>query len=97
MRQDLRWANNAGTQIAHYFFTPDGLLDHNRVGVSGLHMPMKTFQKGQTFTTIDREGRPVYSHTITAEGWLVIGRPDGAKCQLWKTVGQLYTIKCYLC
>lgn len=78
----LRWANNVGTQIGHYYLSEDGLLTENRVGVRGLNAPARTYKRGEPFTTIDNRGQPVYAHTITDAGYLKIERPDGAACQL---------------
>ena len=66
----LRWPFNTGTQIGHFYLSPDGLLQENRVGVTAYRLPTRTFLPGQTFTTIDNRGRPVYAQTITKEGWL---------------------------
>ena len=71
----LRWANNIGSQISHFYLNEQGLLTHNRVGIRGFRTPSQTFERGQTFNTIDRFGDTVYSHTVTAEGWLAISRP----------------------
>lgn len=73
----LRWASNIGTQISHFYIAPDGLLTVNKVGVRGLNMPGRTLGRGEAFTTIDRFGRAVYTHTITAGGALTITGPDG--------------------
>lgn len=73
----LRWAGNIGTQISHFYIAPDGLLTVNKVGVRGLNMPGRTLGRGESFATIDRFGRAVYTHTITAEGSLTITGPDG--------------------
>lgn len=66
----LRWPYNVGTQIGHFYLTPAGLLDHNRVGITAYRLPTRDFGPGQTFTTLDNQGRPVYAQTITPEGWL---------------------------
>ena len=78
----LRWPNNIGTQIAHYYFNQDGLFTENKVGIRGLGAPQRTFALGETFQTIDNRGTTVYSHTLTKEGWMRIERPDGASCLL---------------
>ena len=78
----LRWPNNIGTQIGHYYFDQTGLFIENKVGVRGLNAPQRSYGKGETYNTIDNRGMIVYSHTITKEGWLRIGRPDGASCLL---------------
>ena len=76
----LRWPANAGTQIGHYYIGADGLLDRNEVGIKDLDAPGATFGRGKSFTTRDMRGRPVYTHQITAEGWLRLGRAGQAPC-----------------
>lgn len=76
----LRWPQDTGTQIGHYYIGPDGLLTHNEVGVKGLANGTRRFGRGERFTTIAPDGRPVYGHRITDEGWLEIDRPGGARC-----------------
>lgn len=78
----LRWPGNTGTQIGHYYIGPDGLLTHNVVGVKGLDAPQRRFERGQAFTTIGADGQGVYTHRITAEGWLDLGRSDGPPCHI---------------
>ncbi len=78
----MRWPNNVGSQISHYYIDDRGLLYQNSVGVRALGAPQRLFGLGETFTTVDNRGRPVYAHTITAEGHLRIDRPDGASCLL---------------
>ncbi len=78
----LRWPDDTGTQIGHFYIGPDGLLTHNVVGVKGIGGVQRRFGRGETFTTIGRDGREVYSHRITPEGWLTIGRPGTAPCIL---------------
>ncbi|MET3437323.1 hypothetical protein [Sphingomonas sp. 1185] len=76
----LRWPGDTGTQIGHYYIGPDGLLIENIVGVKGLDAPQRRFGRGETFTTIASDGRALYSHRITTQGWLEIARPGGAAC-----------------
>jgi hypothetical protein len=78
----LRWPGNTGTQIGHYYIGPDGLLTHNVVGIKGLDAPQRHFARGQIFTTIGADGHPVYTHRITAEGWLDLGAADGPPCRI---------------
>jgi hypothetical protein len=82
MHMHLRWPANAGTQIGHYYIGADGLLDRNEVGIKDLDAPGATFGRGKSFTTRDMRGRPVYTHQITAEGWLRLGRAGQAPCQI---------------
>jgi hypothetical protein len=76
----LRWPQDTGTQIGHYYIGPDGLLTHNEVGIKGFANSARRFARGEVFATIGPDGRAVYSHRITAEGWLEIGRPGGPAC-----------------
>ena len=78
----MRWANNIGTQISHYYIDRDGLLTHNNVGIRGLPGSALTYGRGEAFTTIDRLGRPVYTHRITPEGALELSGPTGETCLL---------------
>jgi len=80
MHMHLRWPDNIGTQIGHYYIGADGLLSHNVVGVKGLGAPQQRFGRGQTFTTIAPDGRAVYTHRITPEGWLELGRTGAVPC-----------------
>ncbi|EGH18252.1 hypothetical protein Pgy4_35403, partial [Pseudomonas savastanoi pv. glycinea str. race 4] len=65
-----RWPANTGTQIAHYYIGTDGLLLHNIVGVKGIDAPERRFERGESFTTVGPDGRPVYTHRITPQGAL---------------------------
>lgn len=76
----LRWPNNAGTQIGHYYIDRAGLLERNEVGIKALGAQGQTLLRGQSYTTRDLRGRPVYTHEITAQGWLRLGRADQAPC-----------------
>lgn len=78
----LRWANNIGTQISHFYIGRDGMLTENRVGIRGFGVPAQTLGRGKSFTTIDRFGRPVYTHIITADGALTIANSRGDQCFL---------------
>jgi len=87
MHMHLRWPNNAGTQIGHYYIDGGGLLVRNEVGIKPLGAPVQTLLRGQSFTTRDLRGRPVYTHEITLQGWLRLGRTDEAAC-LIRPVGR---------
>ncbi len=76
----LRWPRNAGTQIGHFYLGPDGLLTHNLAGVSGVPDTERRFNRGDTFTSVGPDGKGLYFHRITPEGWLEIGRPAGRSC-----------------
>lgn len=77
----LRWPGNSGTQIGHYFIGADGLLTHNIVGVKG-GTGERRFARGQAFTTTGPDGREFYTHRITAEGWLDLGRAGAPPCRI---------------
>jgi hypothetical protein len=76
-----------GSMIPHLYLTPEGLISHSLAGAyrAPLGMPLD-FQPGKAFTAFDNLGRPVFSLTITPEGWLTLGRLDGQQCAL-KPVG----------
>ncbi len=78
----LRWPNNVGTQIGHFYLNPQGLLTHNEGGVRALRVGSRRFEPGQKFDTIDRFGRVAFSHTITPAGSLEVAGPDGRACAL---------------
>lgn len=80
MHMHLRWPDNTGTQIGHYYIGENGLLTHNIVGIKGLGAPQQRFLAGQSFTTVAPDGRPVYTHRITPEGWLELGRAGALPC-----------------
>jgi hypothetical protein len=88
MHMHLRWPFNIGTQIGHYYLSPEGLLQHNQAGATGFHLPAHDYAPGEPFTTIDNRGRPAYTQTITPEGWLKLTTPlPGGNC-LIRPVGQ---------
>ncbi|MDQ1154380.1 hypothetical protein [Brevundimonas sp. SORGH_AS_0993] len=76
----LRWPDNTGTQIGHYYIDDDGLLSYNVVGVKGLGAPDRRFGRGETFATIAPDGATAYTHRITERGWLEIGDGCGRTC-----------------
>lgn len=80
MHMHLRWPANTGTQIGHYYIGADGLLTHNLAGASGLAGAPLRYDRGQPFTTIAPDGRAFYTHRITPEGWLDLGRAGEAPC-----------------
>jgi hypothetical protein len=81
----LRWPYNIGTQIGHFYLTPTGRLSINRVGVTGYHLPERTFGPSQPFATLSPKGTIAYAVTITADGGLAIGTRDGRACTLEPT------------
>jgi hypothetical protein len=83
MHMILWWPTPRGTGslIAHYYITPHGLLDHNEVipfGTVGL--VATRIEKETTYTDTDFTGQPLYTHTITKEGWLQVGEVSGSSC-----------------
>ncbi|OYY79028.1 MAG: hypothetical protein B7Y43_03930 [Sphingomonas sp. 28-62-20] len=87
MHMHLRWPTYAGTQIAHYYIDARGLLERNEVGVQMVGHQSRIYGKGESFTTVDLFGRPVYVHTITPEGWLTLGRAGVAPCLIRPQTG----------
>ncbi len=80
MHMHMRWPRNTGTQIGHYYIGADGLLTHNLAGISGFSAPARRYGRGEAFTTIGPDGAPLYTHRITAQGWLEVGRAGEAPC-----------------
>jgi hypothetical protein len=78
----LRWPYNTGTQIGHFYLTDLGRLSLNRVGVTGYHLPSRTFGPGEAFATLSPKGTVAYTQTITADGGLRIGDADGRACTI---------------
>ncbi|MYN24837.1 hypothetical protein [Duganella levis] len=83
----LRWPLNAGTQIGHYYIDEQGLLARNEVGIKAIGGRGQNFGRGEIFTTRDVQGRPTYTHEITKQGWLRLGRADMDPC-LIRPVGK---------
>ncbi|WP_254701410.1 hypothetical protein [Neorhizobium galegae] len=54
---------------------PDSTSDYLKT-----FQPYRRFRRDDVFTTIGPDGRGVYSHRITPEGWLEIGRPGTKPC-----------------
>lgn len=80
MHMHMRWPDNAGTQISHFYIDERGLLVRNEVGIQFLGAAERVFGPEQSFTTIDRRGRPTYTHTITDAGWLELSDRQGRTC-----------------
>jgi hypothetical protein len=78
----MRWGNNIGSQIGHFYLNAEGLLTHNDDGVRGLGTASRRFERGQRFDTIDRLGRIAFSQTITASGGFIVTGPKGRSCSL---------------
>jgi hypothetical protein len=98
MHMHLRWPGNTGTQIGHYYIGADGLLTHNQVGVKDIPGRERRFGRGEPFTTVGPNGRGVYTHRITGEGWLELGRAGEAPCLIRPADGTGFqsgaTIRC---
>jgi hypothetical protein len=79
--------NYEGTnsEIPHTYLTADGLISHSTVAIYKSPMPFQDYKPGMPFVAIDDLGRPIFSLTITSEGWLDIGRFDGKTCNLVPT------------
>jgi len=73
-----------GSLIPHLYLTPQGLISHSLVGASGWpgQLASLDYKANQAFTPVDMLGRPVFSLTITPEGWLDLARFDGLRCTL---------------
>lgn len=82
MHMHLRWPQNTGTQIGHFYIGSDGLLTHTVAGVKGLGAGQRTFGRGQAFTSVGPDGRGVYTHTITPDGALDLGRAGERPCRI---------------
>ena len=82
MHMILWWptVKGTGSLVAHYYVSPKGLLTHTIVGPIGAIGVEAQFPIGSTFIDTDINGDKVYSHTITPEGWLRLGRIDGSEC-----------------
>jgi hypothetical protein len=83
MHMILWWPTptGAGSLIAHYYITPQGLLDHTEV------IPLRTvglvatrIERGVSYTDTDYTGERAYSHTITDKGWLQVAEVNGGSC-----------------
>ncbi|HUA99802.1 MAG TPA: hypothetical protein VMA34_15825 [Terracidiphilus sp.] len=76
---------NIGSMAPHLYLTDAGLISHSEVGIPGWSKDDSSafdFRAGQTFTSVDMLGRPIFSLAVTKEGWLNIARFDGALCTL---------------
>jgi hypothetical protein len=82
MHMILWWptVKGTGSLVAHYYVSPKGLLTHTIVGPIGAIGVQAEFPTGSAFVDTDINGDKVYSHIITREGWLKLGRVDGSEC-----------------
>lgn len=85
MHMILWWPTPSGTGslIAHYYITPQGLLDHNEVIPYGaLGLVATRIENGTAYVDTDVTGHPLYTHIITKQGWLEIGAVGGGSCSI---------------
>ena len=82
MHMILWWPTPKGTGslVGHYYINPQGLLSDTIVGPIGAIGVQAVFPIGKTFIDTDINGDGVYSHTVTREGWLRLGRVGGSEC-----------------
>jgi hypothetical protein len=82
MHMILWWptVKGTGSLVAHYYVSPKGLLTHTIVGPIGAIGVQAEFPMGSTFIDTDINGDKVYSHTITSNGRLRLGRAEGSEC-----------------
>lgn len=68
--------------IPHFYLTAKGVISNSIV--TPYDWPIKTaeYKTNEPFTAVDMLTRPVYSMTITPEGWLNFARFDGQQCLL---------------
>jgi hypothetical protein len=78
----LRWPYNVGTQIGHFYISETGRLSVNHVGITGYHLPSRTFGPGEPFTTLSPKGVTAYTQTITTDGGLRLAAVEGRACQI---------------
>ncbi len=74
-----------GSLVPHLYLTSSGLISHSEVGMIGWDESDPRafdYHANQTYTSNDMLGRPVFSLTITKEGWLNLARFDGSLCTL---------------
>ena len=71
-----------GSLIPHFYLTPQGLITNSIVMPYDWPIKSAEYKPGEPFPVTDMLARPVYSLTITPEGWLNIARFDGMQCSL---------------
>ena len=73
-----------GSTIPHIYLSSTGSVINSTVGVYGWKdSPMgKTFSLGESFTSIDALGRPVFTITPEKDGSIGLARFDGVQCKL---------------
>lgn len=85
MHMILWWPTPSGTGslIAHYYITPQGLLDHNEVIPYGtLGLVATRIERGTVYTDTDVTGHALYTHVITKQGWLELSAIGGGSCSI---------------
>ena len=85
MHMILWWptVTGAGSLIGHYYISPQGLLTHNEViPLRVLGLIATSIPAGIAYTDTDDAGEPVYTHTITRNGALILSRPGGGSCDI---------------
>ncbi len=75
-----------GSLIPHFYLSPKGRIVNSLVMPYDWPLKAAEYKAGEPFTASDMLTRPVYSMTITPEGWLNLTRFDGQKCSL-KPIG----------
>jgi hypothetical protein len=99
MHMILWWPTPKGTGslVGHYYISPQGLLTDTMVGPIGAIGVQADFPIGKTFIDTDISGNGIYTHTVTREGWLRLGRIGGSEC-LIRPAGSGFqdgaTVKC---
>jgi hypothetical protein len=71
-----------GSLIPHFYLTPEGLIANSIVTPYPWPIKPSEYRVNEPLTVTDTLTRPVYSLTITLEGWLNLSRLDGAQCSL---------------
>lgn len=79
------WLSNYrayGSLIPHFYLTREGLIANSVVTPYPWPIKPSEYKINDPLTITDTLTRPVYSLTITPEGWLNISRYDGLQCSL---------------
>jgi hypothetical protein len=71
-----------GSLIPHFYLTSQGLIANSVVTPYPWPIKPSEYKPNEPLTVTDTLTRPVYSLTITPEGWLDISRFDGLQCTL---------------
>lgn len=74
-----------GSAIPHIYLTDEGLISHSLVGIFHGSIPSQDYKPNDKFIAADNLGRPIFTLTITPEGWLNFARFDGATCAIVPT------------